>query len=136
MASVHDNIILSYEVDLENEKIRMRTRSHHPELHGDTDILFSDVLAHSFDTPLQGSIIFDIDDVGLDYFISYNRDLLEKGKGQGWPIMYETDEELETKLIEGEYLYFVITSSYGLSGWVLAKKLEMITKIRNEKDEE
>lgn len=136
MPSVHDNIILSYEVDLENEKIRMRTRSHYPELHDDTDILFSDVMAHSFDTPLQGSIIFDIDDIGLDYFISYNRDLLKKGKGQGWPIMYETDEELETKLLEGEYLYFVITSSYGLSGWVLAKKVELITKMGNEKDEE
>ncbi|MEC0126594.1 hypothetical protein [Paenibacillus pabuli] len=136
MPSVHDNIILSYEVDLENESIRMRTRSYHSDLSEDTDILFSGVLAHSFDTPLQGSIIFDIDDVGLDCFISYNRELLEKGKGQGWPIMYETDEELETKLIEGEYLYFVITSSYGLSGWVLAKKVEMITKQRNEKDEE
>ncbi|NEU60407.1 hypothetical protein [Paenibacillus sp. ALJ109b] len=136
MPSVHDNIILGYEVDLEYERIRMRTRSYHSDLSEDTDILFSDVLAHSFDTPLQGSIIFDIDEVGLDCFISYNRDLLEKGKGQGWPIMYETDEELETKLIEGEYLYLVITSSYGLSGWVLAKKVEMITKMRNEQDEE
>ncbi|WP_413376599.1 hypothetical protein [Paenibacillus taichungensis] len=136
MASVHDNIILSYEVDLEYELIKMRTRSYHSDLSEDTDILFSDVLAHSFDTPLQGSIIFDIDDVGLDCFISYNRELLDKGKGQGWPILYNTDEELQTKLIEGEYLYFVITSSYGLSGWVLAKKVEMITKMRNEKDEE
>ncbi|MDN4604094.1 hypothetical protein P5G61_22830 [Paenibacillus sp. F6_3S_P_1C] len=136
MPSVHDNIILSYEVDLENEFIRMRTRSYHSDLSEDTDIFFSDVLAHSFDTPMQGSIIFDIDDVGLDHFINYNRELLEKGKGQGWPITYKTDEELESKLIEGEYQYFVITSSYGLSGWVLAKKVEMITKQRNEKDEE
>ncbi|MDN8592644.1 hypothetical protein Q0V21_28385 [Paenibacillus sp. 11B] len=136
MPSVHDNIILSYEVDLENERIRMRTRSYHSDLSEDTDILFSDVLAHSFDTPMQGSIIFDINDVGLDHFINYNRDLLEKERGQGWAISYKTDEELESKLIEGEYLYLVITSSYGLSGWVLAKKVELITKQRNEKDEE
>lgn len=136
MPSVHDNIILSYEVDLENERIRMRTRSYHSDLSEDTDILFSGVLAHSFETPFQGSIIFDIDEVALDHFINYNRELLEKGKDQGWPITYDTDKELETKLIDGEYLYFVISSSYGLSGWVLAKKVEMITKMRNEQDEE
>lgn len=135
MPSVHDNIILSYEVDLENERIRVRTRSHHPDVPEDTDIIFLAVLAHNFETPLRGSIIFDIDDVGIDKFISYNRELLKKWKGQGWPITYDTDEELEAKLAEGQYLYFVITSSCGLSGWVLAKKLEIITTKRTEEDE-
>ncbi|MCP1182990.1 hypothetical protein [Paenibacillus sp. 1781tsa1] len=124
MPSLHDNIILSYEVDLENGRIKMRTRSSH-DVPKNMDVLFSGVMAHSFDTPLHGSIIFDLDERDLKHFIPYNRELLESGKGQGWPVSYESYDELQIRLIKEKYKYMVISSSYGLSGWVLAKSVEI-----------
>lgn len=72
MPSLHDNIILSYEVDLENERIRMRTRSSH-DVPKNIDVLFSGVMAHAFDTPLHGSIMLDLDEWNIEHFIPYNR---------------------------------------------------------------
>ncbi|WP_340027036.1 hypothetical protein MHB71_17065 [Paenibacillus sp. FSL H7-0940] len=124
MPSLHDNIILSYEVDLENKKIRMRTRSSHT-VPKNMDVLFSGVMAHAFDTPLHGSIILDLDEWDIEHFIPYNRELLEPGKGYGWPVSYDSYDELQIRLIEEKYKYMVISSSYGLSGWVLAKNVEI-----------
>lgn len=123
MPSLHDNIILSYEVDLENERIRMCTRSSH-DVPKNMDVLFSGVMAHAFDTPLHGSIILDLDEWDIEHFIPYNRELLESGMGQGWPVSYDSYDELQIRLIEEKYKYMVISSSYGLSGWVLAKNVE------------
>ncbi|WP_339259857.1 hypothetical protein MKZ12_08280 [Paenibacillus sp. FSL R5-0713] len=102
MPSLHDNIILSYEVDLENERIRMRTRSSHA-VPKNMDVLFSGVMAHAFDTPLHGSIILDLDEWDLEHFIPYNRELLESGKGYCWPVSYDSYDELHTRLIEEKY---------------------------------
>ncbi|WP_405158840.1 hypothetical protein [Paenibacillus sp. FSL H8-0283] len=124
MPSLHDNIILSYEVDLENKRIRMRTRSSH-DVPKNMDVLFSGVMAHMFDTPLHGSIILDLDEWDIEHFIPYNRELLESGMGQGWPVSYDSYDELQIHLIEEKYKYMVISSSYGLSGWVLAKNVEI-----------
>ncbi|WP_340016282.1 hypothetical protein [Paenibacillus sp. FSL K6-1318] len=124
MPSLHDNIILSYEVDLENERIRMHTRSSH-EVPKNMDVLFSGVMAHAFDTPLYGSIILDLDERDIEHFVPHNRELLESGKGQGWPVSYDSYDELQNQLIEEKYKYMVISSSYGLSGWILAKNVEI-----------
>ncbi|WP_340019763.1 hypothetical protein [Paenibacillus sp. FSL H3-0457] len=124
MPSLHDNIILSYEVDLENKRIRMRSRSSHA-VSKNMDVLFSGVMAHTFDTPLHGSIILDLDEWDIEHFIPYNRELLESGMGQGWPVSYDSYDELQIRLIEEKYKYMVISSSYGLSGWVLAKNVEI-----------
>lgn len=45
--------------------------------------------------------------------------------GQGWPVSYDSYDELQIRLIEEKYKYMVISSSYGLSGWVLAKNVEI-----------
>ncbi|MCL6660004.1 hypothetical protein PAEN_08155 [Paenibacillus amylolyticus] len=102
----------------------MCTRSSH-DVPKNMDVLFSGVMAHAFDTPLHGSIILDLDEWDVEHFIPHNRELLESGKGYGWPVSYVSYEELQTRLIEEKYKYMVISSSYGLSGWVLAKNVEI-----------
>jgi hypothetical protein len=83
MSSLHDNIILSYEVDLENDRIRRFTRSSH-DVPKNMDVLFS-----------------------------------------GWPVNYDSYHELQTQLMEEKYKYMVISSSYELNGWVLAKSVDI-----------
>ncbi|MNP75125.1 hypothetical protein D3C76_1721280 [compost metagenome] len=82
-------------------------------------------MAHAFDTPLHGSIILDLDEWDIEHFIPYNRELLESGMGSGWPVNYDSYDELQTRLMEEKYKYMMISSSYGLNGWVLAKSVDI-----------
>ncbi|MCT4542102.1 MAG: hypothetical protein N4A63_01025 [Vallitalea sp.] len=126
MSRVHDNEIISYEVDFENRKIIMHTQYQGSDLLENIDIVFSDVLVHMFENQLEGSIIFSIEKHELFQFIKDNSDLLKKQKDYCWPMYYNTIEELEERLFKDQYSYYVISSSYGLSGWVIAKNYETI----------
>lgn len=126
MINIHDNEIVSYKVDLKNQKIIIYTEDNYLKLIKSIDIIFSDVLVHFFENQLNGSVIFDIEEYHINQFVNENSELLKKQKKYGWPIDYNTIEELIEKLLKGKYCYYVISSSYGLSGWVLAKKYEII----------
>ncbi|MBJ8056135.1 hypothetical protein JDS87_30860 [Bacillus cereus] len=123
MVSVHDSTIISYQVNLEKEEIHIHTLT---ESERNVYVIFSGVLAHFFETHLSGSIIFDIEKGQLLDFFKENKRLLEQQKNYCWPICYEDIKELEETLIKENYFYYNICASYGLSGWVLAKKLEIL----------
>ncbi|MDQ0090334.1 hypothetical protein J2T12_003748 [Paenibacillus anaericanus] len=125
MSMVHDNEILSYEINLKQNKIVIHTEYQNFNKIENTSIIFYDVLAHLFETQLSGSIIFEIYNYEIHHFIEENKEILEKQKNYCWPMYYKTINELEEKLMIEQYKYFVISSSYGLSGWVLAKKYEI-----------
>lgn len=127
MSNIHDNEIISYEIDLKHHKIIIHTIQYRNST--PTEVVFCDVLAHMFETQLEGSIILDIQKYELSHFVKNNRDLLEKQKNYGWPMDYNTVEELTERLLKEQYVYYVVSSSYGLSGWVLAKKYE-ITSVK------
>lgn len=54
MSNVHDNEMLSYKVDLQNDEITIHTKYDDTE---ETDIVFTDVFCHMFEQQLNGSII-------------------------------------------------------------------------------
>lgn len=123
MLSVHDNEILSYEVDFQKRKITLKTTCENNS--SVTIIEFIDVLTHLFDTQLQGSIIFDINKLEVNQFAKHNKELLEKQKNYGWPMYYETIEGLLEHLQNEKYNYYVISSSFGLNGWIISKKYKI-----------
>nr|WP_255294583.1 hypothetical protein [Bacillus thuringiensis] len=86
MISVHDNTIISYQVNLEKKEIRIHTLT---ELGKNVYIVFSDVLAHLFKTQISNSIIFNIDEDPILDFFKKNKELLEQQKSYGWPTDYE-----------------------------------------------
>lgn len=124
MHSVHDYEIISYEVDLRNRKITFITFLHSSDNH--TKLIFSEVLAHQFETQLQGSIIYEVYENELSRFIEEHQELLQRQKNYGWPMNYETSEELEAVLQKEKFKYYVIFSSYGLNGWILAKQYSIM----------
>lgn len=126
MAKVHDYEIISYEVNLTNQKIIIHAESSDSTLVSKINIVFVDVLSHFFENQLNGSIILDIEKYEISQFIIDNVDLLKKQKNYCWPMNYDTDQDLIEKLLKEHYSYYVISSSYGLNGWVLAKKYETI----------
>lgn len=126
MPKIHDNEIISYEVDLKNQKIIMHTEYYDSKFIERICIVFSDVLVHFFENELSGSIIFDIEEYSLNQFVKDNSKLLEKQKNYCWPMDYDTIKELTENLLKEQFSYYVISSSYGLGGWVLAKNYEII----------
>lgn len=123
MLEVHDNEIISYEVNLKDQRIIIHSIYQYL-VH--IDIVFYNVLAHLFENHLKGSIILSIDRKKINQFTEDNIDLLKKQKNYCWPMDYDTIEELEERLLEQQYVYYIISSSYGLYGWVLAKNYETI----------
>ncbi|SDX18480.1 hypothetical protein [Paenibacillus sp. PDC88] len=124
MTSVHDNEIISYEVSLKNRTIIMNTFDYQTE--SLTKVVFSDVFAHMFETELENSIILDIEKSEISNFVIDHRDVLDKYKNSTWPMDYNTIEELSEKLVTENYNYYEILSSFGLSGWVVARNYELI----------
>ena len=129
MPSVHDNVILSYRVDLQNDQIIIYTEYDNSRIVKETDIIFTDVFGHRFEQPLKGSIILCISESPISSFVEGNSELLLKSKDYGWPAMFESLEELQQVLIEGDYKYIDLMSSYGMNGWVVAKNYEYVTRV-------
>ena len=128
MSMVHDNEILSYEVDLQNDQIKIHTKYEGKQILEETDIIFTDVLNHLFEQQLKGSIILDICESEIDLFIQENTELLIKNKNYGWPMYFESIDDIKRTLLEGNYKYIILMSSYGMNGWVLAKNYEIVTR--------
>ena len=124
MLNIHDSEILSYQVDLRNKKIFIQTER--KDFSDHVTIIFEGVMAHCFETQLNGSILFGIEKRGIEQFVPENQSLLQKYKDYCWPINYNTSEEFEEYILKGKYSYYSISSSYGLSGWVLSKQYSLI----------
>lgn len=129
ISQVHDNIIKSYQVDFENEQLRLRTEySYGAKVIENTDIIFESYLAHLFENEQKDSIISDIEEGTPAFFYEQNQELIEKNRNYGWPINYHTTDtknELVKYIRENGYKAFEISSSYGLCGWVLAKDMQV-----------
>lgn len=124
MYNIHDNEIVSYEVDFQKSRITLHTIGDNKDSATIT-IEFIDVLAHMFETQLQGSIILDISTLEVSRILKDNKELLDKQKNYGWPMHYETMEDLLEYLQNEKYNYYVISASYGLNGWVIAKEYKI-----------
>lgn len=125
MFNIHDNEITSYKIDLKKKKIKMYFEEDIENYEKRKKIIFFDVLAHFFEDEVEGSIILSIDKCEINQFISDNIDLLKEKKDYCWPIDYDTIDELTNKLEYEKYYYYVISSAYGLNGWILAKDYQI-----------
>lgn len=121
MENYHDHEIVKYEVNLKERLITLfmkYTRSYNIY---DCKVEFSDVFAHYIENALSGSIILELVKGDIACFVKDNVDLLSNHRNYLWPKDYDTLDELEMFLTEGKYEYYIIMSSYGLSGWILSK---------------
>jgi hypothetical protein len=125
MSIVHDNIIKSYLVDFEKETLIFKTQY---EAQENTDVIFTGYLTHIFCCEIKNNIIFDIKEHPLNEFLKDEQELLEKQKNSAWPVSYDTTADLLNYLQVNKYKAFFVSSSLGLSGWVLAKQMDIITK--------
>jgi len=128
MSMVHDNKILLYQVDFENERLTLKTEYHNltSNIHEKTNVMFTDYLTHIFHNVDKQSIIFDIEEIPLEFFLEQESELLKGKKNWGWPIRYETTNHLTNYFQSNGYKVFSIDSSCGLYGYVIAKEMNIV----------
>jgi hypothetical protein len=120
---MHDNYIVSYNVNLLKKNMSVKTYNNVQKQY--KTIYFSEVLTHFFRCIIDYNIISDICESEIQKFIKDNQKELVELDGFCWPIDYNTEQELIDFLITNKYKYIEINSSYGMFGWVIAKSYEI-----------
>lgn len=122
MNNVHDYIIKSYTVNFEEKKITLEVSNDIKE----KQVVFHNIFTYKFYDEMPYSVILDLEERSLDDFFSENEGLLQEGEKKAWLIMYDSFEELENEIRNTNVAYQVLYSSYGMNGWVLAERVEII----------
>lgn len=122
MSSVHDFIIKKYSIDFETKQIIFDIYNESVE----KQIIFHNFFAYKFYDEMPYSIILDLQEGSMKSFFSDNKKLLSERANKGCPIMYDTFEELEQEIVDANVSYQILYSSYGLYGWILAEKTEIL----------
>ncbi|MFL6333089.1 MAG: hypothetical protein ACJ754_07060 [Pyrinomonadaceae bacterium] len=129
--SVHDNRLLSYTVDRQEREIILRTAYLGREPHEYTDIIFSGVAAYRFVGDNFSTNIFDVAEVEPEDIYSRHREVFAEGEKYGWPLPYGSIEELLQRLSAENVKGYIISSSYGLDGWVWARELTLKQRVES-----
>ena len=126
VTSLHDRSILGYEVDVPLRRLTLRTGSHpNTPTTPVVSVLFLDVEAYSLVHDVFGNIIFSIDEIPATDILNENRVLFEAGARQaGWPRFWgRSFDEAQTYLLKHRTRGFELSSSIGMSGWVLSREM-------------
>jgi hypothetical protein len=138
LPSLHDNLLVSYTIDSEGRTIRLRARRPSWPDPSDQDrfVVFGGVEGYALENDAFGNIILSLDPIPLDeLLLRFGSAIRESyrlsGAPGGWAADLDTAREvLASRAVQG----FLLNSSYGLSGWVLARDvtIERDTPLRSE----
>ncbi len=125
VASVHDNLLVSYEVRCEARVISLRTEYRAVQPPEVTEVVFTQVEGYHFEHDAFGTIISEILDVPLAAFVTEHQQELSgafRVSGALGPWTSTVDSALSYLRGRGVRAFEVL-SSIGMSGWVLARSL-------------
>ena len=119
--NLHDNRVLRCCADFEAHTLHMDTRTEAGEK---VSVRFTGLLAHWFENVVQDNILFGMDEITVDGVFEQYKDLLGRTISYGFPACCSI-EELRKRMEREHIRVFVIDSSLGLCGFVLAKEVEL-----------
>jgi len=130
LPSFHDDFLVAYEVNCETRQIKLYAKRDPRIPVGNEErstcvIVFSGVEGYQFENDAFGNIIFSLEAMSVEALLSrYGSRIAESYRLAGAPGPWADDlvtasGVLAAKGIQG----FVLSSSYGLSGWILAKEV-------------
>jgi hypothetical protein len=127
--SVHDNKVLSYEVDGEHRRIVLHTRFDAANQLENTDVVFEGVIAYKFQGDNFGNVLLGIDEAPVSKIVEEDRVLFEEGSKYAWPGPWNDSFRaclayFQSKAAKG----YEISSSYGLCGWIIAESCSFEAK--------
>lgn len=115
--SIHDSRVVAYEVDCERRRIVLHTRRASRE---QIDVTFEGVVAYRIQNDNFGNILFSIREIPIHLLVSREEEVFQKGSGYAWPGPWNESSESAIQYMESKGARaFEISSSYGLTGWVV-----------------
>jgi len=126
--SVHDNLLISYEVHCEKRTITLRTEYRLENKPTEfTNVIFEGVQAYHFENDAFGNVIFDVENVPIEWFLKeYGAEIVELERMNGSPSWASDLASAPERLAEQGIKAFILRSSLGLSGWILAKAISVL----------
>lgn len=121
MVNIHDYIVDNYFIDFIEKKIIFHLSYEERKRR----ILFENFFCYHFCDELPSSIILDLEEKSISDFFIHNKIFLEEKKEDTWPIVYNSLKEIKKIIQMNNFKYYVISSSYGLNGWVLAEGVQV-----------
>ena len=127
---VHDSLLIGYSVNSESHELVLSMHPHHGTAPSPFNVVFYGAVAHCFDAPLLPAILYDISAVSAERLITEEWPRIEPGhKASGWPGPWAATLHAAIQFVQSSILQgFYVNSSYGLSGWVLAKSAEVVAR--------
>lgn len=121
LPSFHDHLLVSYSVDCEARKLEIHVK--HWERAERRIVVFSGVIGYHLQNDAFGNIIFSLEQVLLERFLSeYASEIIESYRLAGALGGWTTDLSAAPQVLKADGVEtFILSSSYGLSGWVLAR---------------
>jgi hypothetical protein len=127
--SVHDNLLVSYEVLCEQREIRLHTEFRDRQPTERTDVVFRGVEAYHFSQDNFLTIVFDISQGSVEDILAAESARFEEGRRYCWPGPWNnSDAALRKYLKDREVRAFSLSSSFGMYGWILAQSMDRILR--------
>jgi hypothetical protein len=122
LPSLHDNYLVAYEVRCEAREIKLYARRT-ADGRGRA-VVFSDVEAYDFQNDAFGNIISSLEEVSAERLIAeFSSQIAESYRLAGAPGPWAADLASAPQVLAAKGVCgFILSSSYGFSGWVLAKE--------------
>jgi hypothetical protein len=127
--SVHDNMLISYEVQCEARTIILRTEYRvKNEPTQCVNVVFTGVQGYHFENDAFGNIIFGFETVPIEQFLTeYGPEISESYRMAGSPGPWAANLETASAYLQDQGTQvFILSSSCGLDGWVLAREMSIV----------
>jgi hypothetical protein len=124
LPSFHDDYLLSYEVQCEARIISLRVRRANQS--GIATVIFSGVEGYHFSNDAFGNIILALEAVPIEAILAeFQVQIAESYRmaGAPGPWAHQLSSAADVLAERGVHGY-LLSSSFGMSGWVLAKHVE------------
>jgi hypothetical protein len=128
MNSLHDYNIYSIEINCGACQIVFQTNLVDGENSDEKEIEFTGVIGHRFNNVLDGNIIFNIAEETPEDFYKSEKSFLQNYEKFGLRLNCTNLEHFSNSLHLNGVSIFRISSSYGLNGWIIAKKMKITPK--------
>jgi hypothetical protein len=134
--SIHDSLLTAYEVDGRARTIVMHTEPHRGGGEAFVDVRFEGVEAYAFENDLLQNIVFDIAEADAAEYASIVSTITGAGGRHGFPREWDSrNETVEQFLARQKLTLFVLSASYGMTGWVAATSMTRVVRARHRTPE-
>jgi hypothetical protein len=125
--SIHDSLLCGYDVNGDNRTIILHTRPHQGGGTAYIDVIFRGACGYHFEGDCLSNIVFGIDEVAASEVIGDGVLWYERNRQHGWlPGWNPKQENAEQFLNRRKCRVYVLSSSYGIDGFVIAESMELI----------